>query len=297
MPSHRLACIFVPLFPLAARLRSEPDLRGEATVVVEGNGNAARVIAASRKARLSGIEAGMTLPAGAGAAAAAGRPRARSARASAPRRNRCSKSPTDFRRASKTPERASMFLDLDGIPALGPRAADDDPDGARLERRFAGDLIAAVEKTGLPARVGIASSKLAARVAAGLPDSPRVVPPEQEAAFLAPLPLARLGPGDRDRRDPRAVGPALDRRLREAPAGRGREPPRAGSGGSCTPRRADSIRARSSRACPRSALSEGMDLEWPLVALEPFLFVGHAALERLTAAARRRRGSPAAASS
>jgi protein ImuB len=58
----RLACVFVPLFPLAARLRSEPGLKGEAVVVVEGNGNAARVLAASRKARRAGIEAGMTLP-------------------------------------------------------------------------------------------------------------------------------------------------------------------------------------------------------------------------------------------
>ncbi|MFN2632513.1 MAG: hypothetical protein ABR610_03770, partial [Thermoanaerobaculia bacterium] len=34
---------------------------------------------------------------------------------------------------------------------------------------------------------------------------------------------------------------------------------------------------------PALVLSEGMDLEWPLVTLEPFLFVGHAALERLVA--------------
>jgi protein ImuB len=32
---------------------------------------------------------------------------------------------------------------------------------------------------------------------------------------------------------------------------------------------------------PSPSLSEGMELEWPLVSLEPFLFVGNAALERL----------------
>ena len=58
----RLACLFVPLFPLAARLRSEPDLKGEAVVVVEGSGNAARVLAASHRARRAGIGAGTTLP-------------------------------------------------------------------------------------------------------------------------------------------------------------------------------------------------------------------------------------------
>src|SRR6266545_4430355 len=62
MPSARLACLFVPLFPLAARLRSEPDLKGEAVAVFEGNGNAARVVAAARKAREKGIQPGMTLP-------------------------------------------------------------------------------------------------------------------------------------------------------------------------------------------------------------------------------------------
>src|SRR5262249_23793675 len=58
----RLACILVPLFPLAARLRSEPDLKGETVVVFEGNGNSARVLAATRKARQAGMEIGMTLP-------------------------------------------------------------------------------------------------------------------------------------------------------------------------------------------------------------------------------------------
>ena len=57
-----IACIFVPLFPLAARLRSEPELKEEAVVICEGNGSAARVAAATRKARKVGIEPGMTLP-------------------------------------------------------------------------------------------------------------------------------------------------------------------------------------------------------------------------------------------
>src|SRR5215831_13872808 len=57
-----LACLYVPLFPLAARLRSEPELKEETVVVCEGNGGAARVVAATRKARRAGIEPGMTLP-------------------------------------------------------------------------------------------------------------------------------------------------------------------------------------------------------------------------------------------
>ncbi len=58
----RIACIHLPLFPLAARLRSEPELVREALVVTEGNGNAARVVAATRLARGAGIKPGLTLP-------------------------------------------------------------------------------------------------------------------------------------------------------------------------------------------------------------------------------------------
>ena len=58
----RLATLFVPLFPLAARLRSEPDLKDEVVAVFQGNGNAARVVAATRRARKAGVRAGMSLP-------------------------------------------------------------------------------------------------------------------------------------------------------------------------------------------------------------------------------------------
>ncbi|MES1211362.1 MAG: hypothetical protein ABUL63_03405, partial [Acidobacteriota bacterium] len=62
MPGPRIACLFLPLFPLAARLRSEPELLREALVVTEGNGSAARVVAGTRLARDSGIKPGHTLP-------------------------------------------------------------------------------------------------------------------------------------------------------------------------------------------------------------------------------------------
>ena len=58
----RIACLYLPLFPLAARLRSEPELTREALAVVEGNGNAARVVAATRLARSAGLRPGLTLP-------------------------------------------------------------------------------------------------------------------------------------------------------------------------------------------------------------------------------------------
>src|SRR3954467_13482846 len=62
MGPSRLACVLLPLFPLAARLRSEPELVREALVGVEGNGNAARVVAATRAARAAGVRPGLSLP-------------------------------------------------------------------------------------------------------------------------------------------------------------------------------------------------------------------------------------------
>src|SRR5436305_1699838 len=48
----RLACFYIPMFVLAARLRSEPDLLNEAVGIVEGNGSNAHIVAATRRARL-----------------------------------------------------------------------------------------------------------------------------------------------------------------------------------------------------------------------------------------------------
>src|SRR6184192_4541171 len=49
------------MFPLAARLRSEPDLRDSALAIVEGNGNNVHVVAATRRARKTGISSGLSL--------------------------------------------------------------------------------------------------------------------------------------------------------------------------------------------------------------------------------------------
>ena len=57
----RIACLLVPMFPLAARLRSEPELLNEAVAIVEGNGNNAHVVAATRRARTKGIRPGLSL--------------------------------------------------------------------------------------------------------------------------------------------------------------------------------------------------------------------------------------------
>src|SRR5208337_5593107 len=54
------ACIHVPDFPVAAIVRAEPVLRERAVAVLEGKSPLVRVIALNEKARLLGMEAGMT---------------------------------------------------------------------------------------------------------------------------------------------------------------------------------------------------------------------------------------------
>jgi protein ImuB len=284
----RLACLFVPLFPLAARLRSEPELKGEAVVIFEGNGNAARVVTASRKARKVGIEAGMTLP----------QTRALLPKLAARGRDReCERAAQEallevaesFSPRVEDGREGVVHLDLDGLPALARgKSSQLTPQSPSTNRKLlldaelslGRDLISAAEKAGLPARAGIAASKLAARVAAGLPESPTVVPPGGEAAFLAPLPLGKLAPA-------LEISEALERwglksigELAKLPEGEVAS--RLGEMGRELHATARGIDPRPLEPRPAPLnFSEGLELEWPLITLEPFLFVGHAALERL----------------
>ena len=344
-----IACIFVPLFPLAARLRSEPELREEAVVICEGNGTAARVSSATRKARKVGIEPGMTLP-----QARARLPRliarGRDAACERTAQQALLEVAESFSPRVEDAGEGVVYVDLEGHPALRAHAVAPvtsnpgdkavilsgakDPSldcHSRVQARdpffvapssgplarglapllgmtaqgttapgttaqgtpaqvaaprddrpmtLARDLLRAVEKAGLPGRVGVAGSKLSARVAAGLPESPTVVPEGEEQAFLAPLPLARLAPEWEtaallDRWGLRTIGDFA--KLPE-----GEVASRLGEGGRALHASARGIDPRPLEPyLPPPAFSEGMELEWPLASLEPFLFVAHAALTRL----------------
>jgi len=294
----RLACLWVPLFPLAARLRAEPELAGEALAVTAGNGAAAQIVAATRAARRLGVTAGMTLS---------------QARARVPKlaaRNRDSACERAAQEAlAEIAERFSprvevagpglLFLDADGLARRfrpGPRAT---PDWTP-ERELGRALVAAARRAELPARVGIAGSKLAAQVAAqstaGSSSSPgplastteaaddaepRIVATGGEARFLAPLPLSRLAPELR-------LGETLARWGLASIGDFARLPAasvvsRLGPEGAELHTVARGIDPRP--LLPREPpldLAEGSELEWPLVALEPFLFLAHAALDRIS---------------
>ena len=57
----RLACLYVPDFPLAATLRAEPDLCGEPVVVADGSGPRAQLLAVSAAAARHGVTATLTV--------------------------------------------------------------------------------------------------------------------------------------------------------------------------------------------------------------------------------------------
>lgn len=264
----RIASLYVPLFPLAARLRSEPELAGEIVVICEGNGGAARVVAASRPARKAGIKAGMSMA------------QARSVLPALLARGRDPGCETSAHEAL-----------LETAWSLSPRVED-----AGLDTVFADvggmhglydserDLGQAAEVTassmGLPIRVGIAANKLAARIAARQPGSPTVVPPGSEAAFLAALPIRHL---------------RLDRRLAETLArwgvttlgGLARLPAdrvagRLGPAGAAAHSSARGIDPQPLVPHqPSATLTEGMELEWPVVTVDPLLAAIRQCLDRI----------------
>jgi protein ImuB len=272
----RIACFYVPMFPLAARLRSEPDLLQEALAIIEGNAQNAHVIASTRRARTKGIRPGMSLA---------------QARALVPKL---------IARARDTEcERTAQEALFEVAETFSPRVEDAGEgvvyvDITGMERHFqitAGDsspelalakaAIAAADKMGLPARVGVAASKLAARVAAELPQTPTIVAEGTESEFLAPLPLARLTPELDAATTLRRWGIASIGELADLPESEVAS--RLGELGRELHYAARGIDPRPliPRPLPPD-FREGMELEWPLVALEPFLFIASAALDRLS---------------
>ncbi len=272
----RIACFYVPMFPLAARLRSEPDLLQEALAVIDGNAQTAHVIAATRRARTKGVVPGMSL-----AQARSIIPKL----IARPRDTECERTAQEalFEVAETFSPRVEdagegiVYVDITGMERHFQSAVAD----ASSEVALAKAAIHAAGRMGLTARVGIAASKLAARVAAELPNSPIIVEAGKESEFLAPLPLARLTPELDAATTLRRWGIGSIGELAGLPESEVAS--RLGELGRELHHAARGIDPRPliPRPLPPD-FREGMDLEWPLVALEPFLFIANAALDRLS---------------
>src|SRR3954469_10454343 len=192
----KIACLQVPELPLIAALRAEPHLCGEPLAVVQPGrdlGGRAHVLGATPAAE--GVVPGQTLA---------------EARAICPG--------LLTREGSPERERAAAQAAREAATAVSPRVEEAGPglvylDASGLEsligddRAVARALVAAAERVGLRAAVGLGSSKTVARLAAVAASAEltleatscgagggafRVVPPHDQREFLAALPLYAL---------------------------------------------------------------------------------------------------------
>jgi DNA polymerase-4 len=197
MPARTILHVDLDAFFAAVEQRDRPELRGR-PVVVGGGGPTDRgvVSAASYEARAFGVRSAMPLR-----TAAALCPGAVFLPVDGRKYDAASRDVMAIlRRFTPLVEPVSIdeaFLDVTGSRALF-------GDGESIARRIKSAVHLEVALT---ASVGVGSTKLVAKVASDLrkPDGLVVVAPGDEAAFLAPLPIARLW----------GVGPATATALRE----------------------------------------------------------------------------------
>ena len=175
------ACIFVPDFPAEAILRAEPELRSQAIAVLEGTPPLQRVFAINEKARRTGIEPGMT---------------------------KIQVEPwTDLmlRPRSLLQETAAHAALLDCAQSFSPRMEDTAPDTVILDLsgleslfgslpKIARDIARRTSDLGLEANVAAAFNPDTARFAARGFSGVTVIPEGKEAERLGTLPLDVLFP-------------------------------------------------------------------------------------------------------
>ncbi len=270
----RIACIKAALFPLAAYLRGAPELAREAVVVHEGP--SARIVAASRLARRAGVRPGLTV---------------------AQARNIESGLVDRVRDPEREHTAQEVLLEI--ASAFSPRVEDGGEGVAYLdiaaddEHSLGQSIMRDMDAAGLPGRVGIAGSKLAARAAAALPRSPNVVAPRGEARFLAPLPLRSLfegngrGPASAEGGDDEEIlhtlklwGLRTVGDLAGLPAAEVHS--RLGKRGAALHAAAQGFDPEPLTPLPAApTFREAQTLEWPIDNLEPFLFVARGAVERV----------------
>ncbi len=209
------ACIYIPDFPVAAIVRAEPLLRDCAMAVLEGKPPQVRVTALNDKARLLGMEIGMTklqaaifaVPEEEGTTATArSDPKKKSPQielASRRAKTRPKPAAAILRQRSPAQEESSHAALLDVAHAFTPRVEDTHPDRLLLdldglERLYgsaatmARELASRVSTIGLECNIGVASNPDAAMHAACGFSGISVIPSGDEAKRLGVLPIAVL---------------------------------------------------------------------------------------------------------
>ena len=265
------ACIFVPDFPVEALLRAEPELRTQAVAVLEGKAPLQKIFAVNQKARLVGISPEMTKVQVEACSDLVLRVRSSLQEAAAHAALLdCAQS---FSPQVEDASCDTVLLDLAGLePLFGPL-----PKIARDLARCACDL-------GLETNVAVASNPDTAVLAAHGFAGVTVIPEGKEAEQLGSLPVEVLwmGSGSQIQEIFERWGIRNLRALAALPSIALSE--RLGQEGI---RLQQLARGRTFRSLvpiePPLVFEEGIELEYPLVLLEPLAFLMSRLLEQLCA--------------
>lgn len=270
------ACIFVPDFPVAAILRVEPDLRAQAVAVLEGKPPVEKICSANEDARRAGITAGMTKL----------------------QAELCEQ--VALRKKSELQESAAHRALLDCAASFSPRVEDAGIDTvlfdvAGLEKllgplpKIARQISRRASDLGLQSNVAVASTLEAALLAAHGFSGVSVVPEGKEAEFLGGLSVEVLFADENESSEAgelletfRRWGIRKCRELATLPEVELTE--RLGQRGLELQRKARGIGTRTlAPSDPPLIFEEAIELEHPLVLLEPLAFLFGRLLDQLCA--------------
>jgi protein ImuB len=270
------ACIFVPDFPVEALLRAEPELRTQALVVLEGKAPLQKVFAANENARRAGVGRGMTKL----------------------QVETCAD--LVLRARSLLQESVAHAALLDCAQSFSPHVEDTAPDTIALDLAGLGTLFGPLQKMartlaqraselGLECSVAVAANPDSAMLAARGFSGVTVIPEGKEAEQLGSLPVDVLFAGKHDDAESAQLLETLQRwgvrHLRELAA----LPDvalseRLGQQGVYLQKLA---RGAISRTLvpnePPLIFEEAIELEYPLVLLEPLAFLLSQMLQQLCA--------------
>src|SRR5262245_12990500 len=180
----RIACLFVPDFPIAALRRAEPDLHGRPLVAVEHEDPRAPLTAVSVEAAALGARPGLSV--------AQVRTISNTLLVRRPSAEvlRCAEEALfdvadSFSPRVENTGKGVAFLEIDGLQSL-----------FGTESHLATSLAARLRRVGLEGRAAVASTKTAAWLAARTSGGVDVVPAQESRRRLGSLPISILDPPD-----------------------------------------------------------------------------------------------------